>query len=191
MTKEKRLWKKRIEKLKKQPIQYSWAYPPQSYFCRYVDLNKSKPFVDPSTGKLENKDNLPFWIPADRHLKDLRDFLNQLQNLELDEYVVRCSFCGLELATYFVEKGTNGRKDGILGLKYTQHLLAYRPREDGLLGLECVCGLGDTRLSEYEKSKYPFKFPEKAPSTKEEEAHFNTDKSIFVATKTNTAELIR
>lgn len=184
-------WQKRIKELKKQPIKYVWAYPLQSYYCRYVDLNKSKPYIDELTGKLENRNGLAFWKPAERHLTGLDDFLNQLENLELDEYVVNCSVCGLELITYFVEKNTIGREDGILGLKYTQHLMSYRPRADGLLGLECICGFGDTRLSTQEKIKYPDKFPELAPSTVADEAHFNTGKSIFKAVKQATAQVKR
>jgi len=180
----------KIKELKEKPLRYTWAYPPQSYHCRHIDLEKSKPFINTLTGNLENKEGLPFWKPIERYLANLDDFLGQLKNLDLEEYVVKCKSCGLELVTFFVEKNTTGREDGILGLKYTQHLLAYRPREDGLLGLECVCGYGDTRLSTEEKLKYPDKFPDNVLSTSEDEAHFNNENSVFLAVKKETTQLI-
>ena len=183
--KKKSPWELKIEALKKKEIRYQWAFPPQSYHCRYIDLNKSKPHID-EAGKLANRNGLPFWKPANRYIVDVNDFVNLLGNFELDEYVVKCKVCGLELATYFVEKNTVGSEDGILGLKYTQHLLAYRPRMDGLLGLECICGLVDTRLSTKGKLRYPGRFPRNTPTSGYDEAQ-----SRFLVVKKQVAQLIR
>lgn len=172
----------KIESLTKQELSYIVAYPPQSYRCKHIDLNKSKPFIAPN-GLLDNRNGLPFCTKIERYLVDSSDLLNFLTSLDLDEYTVNCGSCGLELAKYYVEKDTKGSQDGILGLRYTQHLMSYRPREDGLLGLECICGEADTRLSDEEKENNPTKFAENALSCGFDEAKFNDKDGSFTAIK--------
>lgn len=182
MATKKTPWQLRIEKLAKQKLVWNLAYPPQSYACKYVDLNKSKPYISPS-GALENRLGLPYWIKAERHIANSQDFVNLVSQLETDEFLVKCNKCGLTLARYLIEKNTTGADDGIMKLEYTQHLMAYRPREDGLLGLECICGLADTRLATQEKLKNPLKFPAGVRSSSYNEAKFNNIKSHFLASK--------
>jgi len=175
-------WNVWIYKLREQKIVYKWAWPLRTYDCKYIDYTKSRPYVD-ERGALQNINSLPFWLPEKRYLLDENDLEKALQKMELDEYVIKCKVCGLELATYYVEKGKSGIKDGIVGLKYTQHLLAYRPRADGLLGIECICGYSDTRLSVSDVEKNPDMFPKKAIKTDSEEADFSEDKSNLIAIK--------
>lgn len=180
--KQKTSWELRIEKLKKEELIWTLAYPPQSYRCRYIDLNKSKPYIN-SVGGMENRLGLPYWIKAERHIANQDDFIDLVGKLDTDQFTLSCKHCGLVLAKFLIEKNTKGSEDGILKLEYTQHLLAYRPREDGLLGFECICGFGDTRLGSQEKLRYPLNFPKHARSSGYNEAKFNNVTSHFLAKK--------
>ena len=174
--------RERIDQLRKEEIEYTWAYPPQSFNSRHIDSYKSKPYVD-SLGVMRNKERLPYWKPAERYIANLEDYQNLLDSLQTDEHTIYCQYCGLELVSFLTEKGMVGLQDGILGLKYTQHLMAYRPREDGALGLECICGQTDTRLSTQEKIKYPQKFSGVLKTSSKEEATFNNKNSLLVTEK--------
>lgn len=169
----------RIENLRGQEIKYTWAYPPQSFNSRHVDSDKSLPHFD-SSGIMVNKERLPYWKPAERFIVNLEDYQNLLRQIETEEHTVYCKYCGLELIKFLTEKGMVGLEDGILGLRYTQHLMSYRPRTDGALGLECVCGETDTRISEAEKKAQPEKYANVVKTTTKEEAIFNSKDSLLV-----------
>jgi len=162
-------------------IKYIWAYPPQSFFGKYIDVNKSKPYLD-LNGMVQNKNGLPFCTKLNRNIVSIEDFINRLEKFDYEEYKILCSKCKREIAVIYVEKNTKGI-NGILAMKYTQHLLAYRCRMDGLLGFECICGGGDTRLGTDEKIKYPSKFPVQVKSSKFNEAKFNEKNSDFKSIK--------
>lgn len=129
------------------------------------------------------KKSLPYWNKKgnESYVGTHEELQEKLKDLNLIDFAVSCKNCKRELVKFSVEDGKKGRIDGILGLRYSQHLMAYRPREDGLLGLECVCGFSDTRLSTMEKEKYPGKFPTTILHSGENKARFNEPKSFFVA----------
>lgn len=172
----------RVDEFRKKEIVYVYAYPPQTFNSRYVDHKKSMPYVD-SLGVMRNKERLPYWKPEERYIANLEDYRNLLSEIDTEEHVVYCKYCGLELVKFLTEKGMSGVEDGILGLQYTQSLMSYRPREDGTLGLECVCGQTDTRLSTQEKIKYPQKFSGVMKTSNKEEATFNNKNSLLVTEK--------
>lgn len=163
-----------------------WAWPPITFKSAKIDLVRSQPHVQ--NGKLQNPKGFPLWRtnPSDQgtYLKDISEYREKIAELQTDYHVVFCNACSRQLVGFFVEKGKKGRDGGILGLHYIEgNLLAYRPREDGLLGLECICGHGDTRVSDVEREREPKKYPDYVPSTDETKARFNTKKALFTATK--------
>jgi hypothetical protein len=158
-------------------MKLTWAYPPQSYLCPFIDLNKSKPYLD-DIGVLQNKESLPFWSATNTLIRDVEHFKALIAGINKIEYKVNCSHCKRELVRFWVEEGKKGRTAGIIGLRFTKHLLSYRPRADGLLGLECICGLGDTRLSSIEKIRNPDLYPDRVPYCSSDEARFNDGKKF-------------
>lgn len=134
-------------------------YDQQHKLCFYRDKEKSKP----------SKEN--------PHGFDYCSFDNRLiapgdackAGDHIDQVVeVYCKACGVKLCQYKEVAVKDMTK--IVDFRYTQDLMAYRQRPDGVIGLECICGRNDTRLSKDEKSKNPDMFPEWVVSTDKAEA---------------------
>lgn len=166
---------------------WTQAYPLSTYFAAYIDPVKSKPYIG-SDGRLQNTLGLSYWIPAQRYIADLEDYQRLYSELELIEFVVNDPVIEKPLIKYYVEKGKKGVFDGqagngMIALQYTQFLMAYRKREDGLLGLESVSGQVDTRLSKFEMEKYPGVFPKHTKTTSAKEAHYGSVDGEFSDTR--------
>jgi hypothetical protein len=151
------------------------AWPLSSYYSAYVDLKKSVPHL--VKGKLENPKGLAYWIPLQRYLVDLNDYLEVIKELQLDKHDVFDPETKKLVVRFCTVKGKSGIFDGkegngIVDLQYSQQLLAYRKRKDGLMGIESPSI--DTRLSVKEKEKHPDKYPLRVKGTDSKEANFSS-----------------
>lgn len=161
-------------------MSYTTVWPLNSYFASYTDPKKSLPHRGLS-GVLENPKGLPYWIPEQRYLADYEDYLSVIEKIDKDEFVIVDPFLDRPIIKYWVEKGKSGVYDGIPGngmidFQYTEDLMSYRKREDGLLGIESISHL-DTRLSRSEYLKSPTKYPLGISKTTPDQANFsNLDK---------------
>lgn len=163
-------------------MQYTYAWPLNTYYAAYIDPAKSVPYV--KNGELMNPKSLPYWKPKKRYLADIKDYLEVIEELELEEHIIRDENTDNELIRFYTEKGKSAIWDGkegngMIAMKYTPSLIAYRKRKDGLIGLEAVGGFVDTRLSVDEKTKHPDKYPMNVRATDKDEANFNSEKSVF------------
>ena len=161
---------------------YTYAWPLHTYYAAYIDFKKSVPHL--VKGEVENPRGLPYWKPLGRYLVSVEDYLNVIEDFDLEEHVIIDEHTGNELIRFFVEKGKSAIYDGkegngMFAMKYTPSLMAYRKRKDGLLGLEAVGGFVDTRLSIDEKQKHPDKYPINVRATDKDEANFNSEKSVY------------
>jgi hypothetical protein len=166
----------------KAKLVWTKAWPVQTYSFNKLNMNKSSVHVG-KNGVLENPHNLPYLEVGEwsGYATNATEYFAIIEQQQTNSHTIGCSNCDRVLVRYKVLKNEVGRENGIVALEHTQHLMAYRRREDGLLGLECVCGLTDTRLSTQEKIKYPNRFPIGAKSTDAEKARFNESKSEFVS----------
>lgn len=152
------------------------AWPLSSYWAAYIDPKKSLPHKN-EKGFLENSRGLPFWIPEQRYLANENDYINAIVNLDCEVHTVNDPRTGKPLIRFRVEKGKKGVHNGKIGngmifLEYTPDLLAYRKRENGLLGIESISGF-DTRLGKAEYLKNPDMFPAHIRRTNDKEANFS------------------
>jgi hypothetical protein len=162
-------------------MKLQYAYPLSTYYSAYIDPKKSVPHYD--KGKLVNEKGLAWWIPEERYLVDLDDYLKAIEELKLETYEIINPASNKTLAEFEVVKGKSAIWDGeegngMVAFRYSSELLAYRRREDGLLGLEAIGGLVDTRLSKKEKEKFPGRFPADIKATTPQEANFSSLKTI-------------
>ena len=159
-------------------MEWTYAWPLSSYYCAYIDPVKSLPHQTPA-GTIENPKGLPFWVPLQRYLANIEDYLDVISQMDLVEYTVNDPSTGDPLISFMVEKGKSAIWDGNLGngmiaFKYNLPLLmSYRKRDDGLLGLETLSRSIDTRLSISEDLKKPGVFPPNVPKTNTEDANFS------------------
>ena len=153
----------------------------QVQLCKNRDKSRSKPFIGEG-GKLENPRGLTY-CKREQRLVTPVDPCNCHNEKNSSDYEISCRFCKKTLARYSVVNGEDGIKDGIVGFRYTQYLLAYRPRAGGLIGLECSCGMSDTRLSTVEKLKNPDKYPERVPNNDDKDADFGSKGKYFKVKK--------
>lgn len=163
---------------------FTYAYPLNTYFAAYCDPRKSLPHKT-EAGLIENPRGLAFWTPEQRYIANIEDYLDLISQLDLVEHEIKDPESQMVLIKFFVEKGKSGVWNGKIGngmiaMQYTEHLMAYRKRDDGLLGLESNSGLLDTRLSKSEKLKKPNVFPSIVPTTNTLEANFKGNKSVFI-----------
>lgn len=164
--------------MKQKPIQWITAWPLSSYWAAYIDPKKSLPHKN-EKGFIENPKGLPFWIPEQRYLTNVADYIDVLAELKLVEHVINDPKTGRPLIRFKTEKGKKAIHSGVLGhgmilLEYTPDLLAYRKRENGILGIESISGF-DTRLGKAEYMKNPDKFPSHVElrKTNDREANFS------------------
>jgi hypothetical protein len=153
-----------------------WSYI-QVQLCKFRDKRKSIPFTD-EKGRLLNPKGLTYCNNEKRWVTPT-DPCKCHERKDITEYIVNCKKCKRVLARYSVINGEKGEADGIVGFRYTQHLLAYRLRSDKLIGLECVCGNSDTRLSTKEKIAKPNSFPSLVRSSNKNEADFGSKGKYF------------
>lgn len=159
---------------------FSWitVWPIGTYYAAYIDPIKSLPHKTPKN-TLENQLSLPFWIPEQRYLANLEDYLDVIKSIKTDEFVFEDPVLKRPLIKYRVEKGKSAIYDGKIGngMVYLQYssidLLAWRKRDDGLLGVESLSGAVDTRLSKSEFMRKPKKFPVIIRKTNKEDANFS------------------
>lgn len=154
------------------------AWPLSTYYAAYIDLRKSLPHKNES-GVMENHPGYPYWIPEQRYLANINDYIDVISNIEYDEFIIDDPFLKKPLIKFGVEKGKSGIYDGKLGngmifLQYTKDLLAYRKRDDGLLGIESISGKLDTRLSIAENLKKKGLFPDHIKKTNKKNANFSS-----------------
>ncbi len=153
--------------------------PLNHYFAAYLDPVKSLPHI--VDGRLENPRGLGFWIPGQRYIANMQDYLGLIANLEMTEHVVTDPNDGEILLKFFVANGRTARwtgevGDGMIALQYIlPKVVSLRKREDGLLGIETVEQLIDTRLSVAEKLQKPELFPGNEPTTTSDVANFSSD----------------
>lgn len=171
-----------------------WVYarPISTYYAAYIDQAKSKPYQN-ALGIVENLSGLPFWIPTQEFLTSFDKYLEKVGELQLVEHIVYDPFMGVPLIKFFVEEGKSGIWDGKVGngmiaMQYTDHLMAYRKREDGLLGLESISGMVDTRLSVVEALKYPDRFPPAVKKTTKTQANFGSPDGEFSSSRVEEAQ---
>lgn len=92
---------------------------------------------------------------------------------------ISCPKCNRKLCQYKVvpDQKIHDLK-AIVDFRFVEeNLLSYRPRPDGVLGLECICGELDTRLARVEKEQNPDNYPPYVPSTTTETAKVGVKKS--------------
>ena len=159
-------------------MEWTYAWPLSSYYCAYIDPVKSLPHQTPA-GTIENPKGLPFWIPLQRYLANIEDYLDVISQMDLVEHTINDPVSDEPLISFMVENGKTATWNGELGngmfaLKYNLPLLmSYRKRDDGLLGLETLSRSIDTRLSISEDLKKPGVFPANLPKTNTEDANFS------------------
>lgn len=96
----------------------------------------------------------------------------ELANTIDDVYQVKCDECDSLLVEVKLVGKIEDQQGGdwkIADFRYSDRLLAYRKRLDGMIGLQCMCGT-DTRLSDVEKRERPELFPKDAKTTKKNTA---------------------
>lgn len=109
--------------------------------CPFLDKERSKPHLG-ENGVIVNPQGLSFckvkndWVFPDTPCE------GQAKN-KGKRHELKCSECGKVIAEVSL---TTGKNPEFYNFVYTDNLLAYRERADGLIGFECVCG-NDTRLS--------------------------------------------
>lgn len=134
-------------------------YDQQHRLCKYRNVEKSKPSKDNPKGF--------DWCDFDQRLIAPGDACTAGDHI--DKVVeINCGACGVKLCQYKETK--NGEMNEIVDFRYTENLMAYRPRPDGVIGLECVCGMNDTRLSKREYEQEGGKYPEWIVRTDKAEA---------------------
>jgi len=149
----------------------------QVQLCKFRDKSKSIPFTD-DKGRLLNPKGLTYCNKEGRWVTPVDPCKCHLRK-DVTEYIVSCKKCNRVLARYSVINGEKGSDQGIVGFRYTQYLLAYRMRADKLIGLECICGNSDTRLSVKEKLAKPGVFPHFVKASNASEADFGSKGKYF------------
>jgi hypothetical protein len=173
----------------------------QCKICPYLD--KAKSMLHNENGRTVNPMNKPFCKLVDDWVDEITK-CEGLKKIKTITYELKCNatheekiidnkgkekikkvICGKTLAFFDVDINEKGSKIGLMNLRYTPQLLAYRPRKDGLMGFECLCGGSDTRLSKKEFEAHPDKFPAHIRNSEEKEAKFNEPTSTLIALKVN------
>lgn len=169
-------------------MKWMYAKPLSTYYAAFVDPRKSVPHQTPSG--IENVKGLPFWTPTQEYLVNFEAYLDKVGELNLVEHVVFDPFIGEPLIKFYVVDGKQGIWDkkpesgnGMVALQYTEHLMSYRMRQDGLLGLESISGKVDTRLSKAEALKTPDLFPAYVNKTTKTQAKFGSEEGEFSPTR--------
>lgn len=163
-------------------IVWTRAWPLSRYYAAYIDLKKSLPHKTPE-GTMENLLGLPYWIPQQRYLTGIEDYIDAISEIQFDEFTISDPVLNVPLIRFRVEKGKSPIYDsevgnGMLLFEYTQFLRSYRKREDGLLGIEGKTKGLDTRLGKAEYLKNPDKFADtfnidEIQKTNSQEANFS------------------
>ena len=151
----------------------------QCKICPFFDKKRSMIHLSEG-GIVVNPKNQPF-CKAVGNWVDETTACEGLANVETKEFSLTCSKCKKVIGYFNVPIGEKGSKFGIMNFRYTPILFAYRPRADRLMGFECSCGFGDTRLGKDEFDKNPKGFPVMTRKTTFETAKFNEKKSHFLA----------
>lgn len=168
------LYKMNIKKFKEQPLYWTRV----NKLNKTINAYKSKPHI--VNGVVENPSGLLYCDHLQRLIMPNEDYQIE-KDFDTEQYQVDCIFCGLALCRFHVVKGEKGSEEGILGFETTQHLVGYRLREDRLIGIQCRCGLADSRLSTKESMKYPSKFPVYITTSNEDEGSFGGDKFFTIS----------
>lgn len=157
-------------------ITWTTMWPLSRYYAAYIDLKKSVPHKN-ELGIVENRPGYPYWIPEQRYLANVNDYLDVISNIKHDEFIFNDPISQKPLLKFWVEKGKSAIYDGKLGngmifLQYNiDELLAIRKRDDGLLGIQSIHI--DTRLSIAENLKKPGLFPRGIKTTNKHDANFS------------------
>lgn len=160
-------------------MEWTYAWPLSGYYAAYCDPIKSLPHKGPS-GVVENPQGLPFWTPLQRYLVSYEDYLDVISEMDLEEFIIEDPVLDQPLAKFYVENGKSAIWDGNVGngminFQYNlPALLSYRKRSDGLLGLESISGVFDTRLSNREYLAKPELYPKNVRRTTTDDANFST-----------------
>jgi len=170
-------------------MQWTYAKPLTTYYAAFIDPVKSVPHQLP--GGIENMKGLPFWIPTQEYLVNYDKYLEKVGELDLVEHIVYDPFLEKPLVKFFTVNGKSGVWDkkhpesgnGMLALQFSKYLTAYRMRQDGLLGLESLSGMVDTRLSLAEALKKPEMFPANVKRTNKIQANFSSENGEFSPTR--------
>ena len=93
--------------MRKQKTQWITAWPLSSYWAAYIDPKKSLPHKN-EKGFLENQRGLPFWVPLQRYLANVNDYLDCISELKLVEHVIEDPYTGKPLLRFKTEKGQKG-----------------------------------------------------------------------------------
>lgn len=164
----------------KKTVKVVWG-PIQVQLCRNRDKKRSMPYIG-EKGRLVNPLGFTF-CNKENKLVSPRDPCKCHLAEGVVFYEISCRKCGNPLVKYGVMPKEKGTEEGVVGFQYTQFLFAYRPREDGIIGLECSCGISDTRLPTVERIRHPANYPGFVRDSDKNEADFGKSGKYFKSKK--------